>query len=265
MNSRKMKEILEEKLKDPQRKFIYDSKNDQLRVENCKTGKGITLSLPGIVAKWETEKEKAIERTVYYVEQGLEAMSHETLLNGREKFIYPVIRSASFPKTSKEGIPLIYDEHTAETRIYYAVDEGKTYRLIDKQLLDKEGMTHEQIREVALFNVRSLSTDYKIDEVSGNTFYFINHNDGYDASRLLNDAFLKEMEKKISGEMLIGVPHQDVLIIADIQNETGYDVMAQLTMSFFMNGRVPITALSLSYKNGHFEPIFILGKRKKNN
>ena len=30
--------------------------------------------------------------------------------------------------------------------------------------------------------------------------------------------------------MLVGVPHQDVLILADIRNKTGYDVMAHLTM-----------------------------------
>ena len=34
--------------------------------------------------------------------------------------------------------------------------------------------------------------------------------------------------------MLVGVPHQDVLILADIRNKTGYDVMAHLTMEFFL-------------------------------
>ena len=32
--------------------------------------------------------------------------------------------------------------------------------------------------------------------------------------------------------MAVAVPHQDVLILADIQNETGYDILAQMTMSF---------------------------------
>ena len=41
--------------------------------------------------------------------------------------------------------------------------------------------------------------------------------------------------------MLVGVPHQDVLILADIRNKTGYDVMAHLTMEFFTKGLVPIT------------------------
>ena len=66
-----------------------------------------------------------------------------------------------------------------------------------------------------------------------NTFYFLNKNDGYDASRILNDAFLKEMSQKVKGTMAVAVPHQDVLIIADIENDTGYDVIAQMTMSFY--------------------------------
>ena len=40
--------------------------------------------------------------------------------------------------------------------------------------------------------------------------------------------------------MLVAVPHQDVLIIADIRNKTGYDVMAHLTMEFFTKGLVPL-------------------------
>ena len=103
----------------------------------------------------------------------------------------------------------------------------------------------------------------KEDQVAGNTFYFLNKNDGYDASRILNDSFLKEMSHKMHGTMAIAVPHQDVLIIADIENDTGYDILAQMAMSFFANGRVPITALSFLYEDGELEPIFILGKNKK--
>jgi uncharacterized protein YtpQ (UPF0354 family) len=79
----------------------------------------------------------------------------------------------------------------------------------------------------------------------------------------LNQAFLKEMEEKISGTMVLAVPHQDVLIIADVQNDTGYDILAQMAMSFFSSGRVPITALSFLYENSELEPIFILGKNRK--
>ena len=129
--------------------------------------------------------------------------------------------------------------------------------------MEKEEWTPTSIKEMALFNVRSLSTQVKSDNVAGNIFYFLNSNDGYDASRILNDAFLKEMNEKVEGTMTVAVPHQDVLIIGDIRNETGYDVLAQMTMSFFASGRVPITALSFLYEGGELEPIFILGKNKK--
>lgn len=190
-------------------------------------------------------------------------MESQAELSGKEKNIFPVIRSTSFPSEAEEGIPFLYDHHTAETRIYYALDLGTTYRLIDSKLLKKEGWLAGQVRETALFNIRSLSVKLKEDRVADNTFYFLNSNDGYDASRILNTSFLNEMKKKMKGTMTVAVPHQDVLIIADVENNTGYDILAQMTMSFFASGRVPITALSFLYEDGELEPIFILGKTKK--
>ncbi len=262
MDSLKMKRELESRLSSQDRIITYDREQDELRIESKKAGKGITLSLAGIVAKWHNEKEKAIDEVVYYVEEGLKAMESPVQLTDHEKKIFPVIRSASFPAESEEGIPFLTDEHTAETKIYYAYDMGKTYRLLDSRVIDKQGWDPNRIKEMALFNVRSLSTSLKEDQVAGNSFYFLNTNDGYDASRILNKGFLHDMEKQMTGTMVVAVPHQDVLIIADIRNERGYDVLAQMTMSFFASGRVPITALSFYYEKGELEPIFILGKNK---
>ncbi|WP_174729409.1 DUF1444 domain-containing protein [Mesobacillus harenae] len=263
MDSKHIRKELENRLNSPDRKVSYDREKDQLRIEWAETGKGITVSLPGIAAKWQEQKEKAIDEVVYYVNEGLQAMVSKVQLKGKEKNIFPVIRSTSFPEEAEEGVPFLYDEHTAETRIYYALDMGKTYRLIDRKILDKENWTAAQVKETALFNVRSLPIMTREDTVAGNIFYFLNTNDGYDASRILNESFLSQMKQKTKGEMALAVPHQDVLIIADIQNNTGYDILAQMTMSFFASGRVPITALSFLYEEGELEPIFILGKNKK--
>lgn len=263
MDNQKMRKLLEARLSKEGRTIAYDRENESIRIESTKTNKGITVSISGIVEKWQTEKDKAIDEIAYYVEQGIATMEDHVQLTDHEKNILPVIRSASFPKESEEGVPFLFDEHTAETRIYYAVDLGKTYRLIDARLLEKEGWKAERIKEIALFNVRSLSTKLKEDRAAGNIFYFLNTNDGYDASRILNKQFLNDMQKKIAGKMVLAVPHQDVLIIADIRNNTGYDILAQMTMSFFANGRVPVTSLSFLYENEELEPIFILGKNRQ--
>jgi uncharacterized protein YtpQ (UPF0354 family) len=262
MTSRKLVEILKGKLTQAQWQFDFDRKKDSLRIEDSTTNKGVTLSLPGIIAKWETSKEKAIDEVVYYVEEALIVMNEKQELTGKGKSIFPVIRSTSFPTESNDGIPLCFSEHTAETRIYYALDLGNTYRLIDEKMMKKENWTSDQLKEVSSFNIRSLKTSVKEDNVAGNIFYFLNANDGYDASRILNESLLQSFEEKIEGKMAVAVPHQDVLIIVDVRNNTGYDILAQLTMSFFASGTVPITALSFLYENKKLEPVFILGKNK---
>ncbi|MBS2970057.1 DUF1444 domain-containing protein [Metabacillus sp. KIGAM252] len=264
MKPRKLSQLIEEKLSGHQWSFHYDREKETLRIEEPAIKKGITIGLNEIAARYETEKDKAIEEVIYHVEEALLAMKKESGLEGKEKSIFPVIRSTSFPEKSSEDIPLLFDEHTAETRIFYALDMGKTYRLIDVAMMEKEGWNRKRIKETAFFNLRSLAPSVKEDQVAGNTFYFFRANDGYDASRVLNDSLLESFKERISGTMALALPHQDVLIIADVQNETGYDILAQMTMSFFASGRVPITALSFLYEDGELEPVFILGKNRAN-
>ncbi|MFC0270338.1 DUF1444 domain-containing protein [Metabacillus herbersteinensis] len=262
MTSRIMVEKIKEKLAERDWTFSFDREKDTLRIENSSLNKGVTLSLPGIIAKWETRKEDALIEVVYYVEEALSVMGDSHTLSGKEKSIFPVIRSTSFTKETSDGVPLLFLAHTAETRIYYALDLGTTYKLIDQTMMEKENWTAERIKESAMFNLRSLETKYKEDSVAGNTFYFFNSNDGYDASRILNDSLLLAFQEKMEGNMAVAVPHQDVLIVVDVKNETGYDILAQLTMSFFASGTIPITALSFLYEKEELEPIFILGKNK---
>lgn len=255
--------LLKTKLSEEIYTYDYNRETNKLRLDHKELAKGIDISIPPILAKYETKKEKAIEEVVYTIQQTFQAMEKE--IAGEidpAASIYPVIRSTSFPQKSNEGNRFITKDHTAETRIYYALDLGNTYRLLDEKMLAEWNIRETEIRERAIFQVRNLETNYKKDEVAGNIFYFFNNNDGYDASRLLNESLLRDMKKQIVGDMTVSVPHQDVMIIGDIRNETGYDVLAQMTMHFFTVGTVPITSLSFIYENGDLEPIFILAKNR---
>lgn len=263
MNVFQMRDKLKARLNHLDVDFKFDREEETLRIYRTDNHKGVTIKLNAIVAKYEEQKDKIIDEIVYYVEEAIAQMGDHSLEKMEEIKIMPVVRATSFDKKTKEGHSFIYSEHTAETNIYYALDLGKSYRLIDESMLKTLNMTEQQIKEMSLFNVRKLKNKYSTDEVKGNIFYFINSNDGYDASRILNTSFLNEVQEQCEGEMLVAVPHQDVLIIADIRNKTGYDVMAHLTMEFFTKGLVPITSLSFGYDKGHLEPIFILGKNNK--
>ncbi|MDO5374910.1 MAG: DUF1444 domain-containing protein [Staphylococcus rostri] len=263
MNVFKMRDLLKTLLSNLEVGFQFNRDKESLRIYRTDNQKGVTVKLSPIVAKYNKGQQQIVEEIVYYVEETIAQMQDESTKTLDDIQILPVIRATSFHEKTPEGHQFLTDAHTAETRIYYALDLGKSYRLIDDKVLEDLGLTAQQVKEMALFNVRKLDISYKTDEVKGNIFYFFNTNDGYDASRILNKQLLQDFEAKCQGEMLVAVPHQDVLIIADIRNHTGYDVMAHMTMSFFTNGLVPITSLSLSYHDGKFEPIFILGKNNK--
>lgn len=265
MTNIKLKKILEERLADKNYQTSYNREKDLFRIEWKTSKKGMTITLSHVVAKYNQRGEIALDELENHIREALRIMNQEYQLTGREKNIYPVIRSTSFPTETKAKTKLITAEHTAETRIYYALDLGKSYQLIDDKMLEKEGWTTKQIEEIALFNIRSLPYNYKLDEVAGNRFYFVSTQDGYDASRILNEVFLEEMKANSEGDMAIAVPHQDVLIIADIQNKMGYDILAQMTMKFFTEGRIPITSLPLIYEDKKLEPIFILAKNQPEN
>lgn len=257
MNVFEIRDKLIEQLDDTIVNTSFDRKEETLRVERKDNQKGLTIKLAPVVAKYKEKQNRVLDEVLYYINETIQAMGNSTLPNGAK--IMPVIRSTSFPKEQND-IPFLIEPHTAETNIYYAIDLGKTYRLIDESLLDDLKLDRSHVKEQALFNIKGLSTSYKKDVVSGNTYYFFNTNDGYDASRILNKQLLNDFAQNAQGEMLVATPHADVLIIADIQNETGYDVLAQMLMTFFANGLVPITSLSFQYKEGVLTPVFILGK-----
>lgn len=261
MNLKELKEILISQLNRSGWSISYNQKEDKLTVISS-VKKGAHISLKPLLAKFERVGQAAIDEAVRYVEVTLLAMEKEISLHGMEKNIFPVIRSTSFPLQSNEGTDLIYDEHTAETRIFYAADFGEYYTLIDQELADKSGLTKSTIKETALFNLRSLPYEMKEDTVAGNTFYFVSAKDGYDASRILDMSIVDKIMQNAKGEVACAVPHADVCLYADITNDTGYDVLGQMVFQFFTQGKIPITALSFFIKNGELEPTFILAGRK---
>lgn len=262
MNMQQFRKKIEQRLERDGWTITYNHEESTLRIEDDEIKKGVTLALKPLIAKWEREEFSAVDEAIRYVEVGLLAMKQKPEIEGNEKKVFPVIRATSFPSETKDGHALLYDEHTAETRIYYVIDLGESYTLIQEPMLENSRYTKEKVREMAMFNVRSLPQPLKEDVVAGNRFFFLRAKDGFDASRILDHSLLDRMEKQATGQLAVAVPHQDVLIFADIVNERGYDVLAQIALQFFGEGRVPVTALPFMYENGELEPTFILAQRK---
>jgi uncharacterized protein YtpQ (UPF0354 family) len=270
MKTEQMRDLLKEALQEENWKTSWDRNEQKLKVYVAEQDRPFDISIPQVLKRMKEEQltaQKMAEELVGHIRIVTRSMQQkkELRLAGHERDVFPVIRSTSFPTQSKEGEVLVTEDHTAESRIYFAVDLGQSYVLIDEPLLQEAGWSKQELKEKALFNVRGLEQEVKQDKVAQNVFYFVSPPDGYAASRILNQSLLDAYAQRAEGDFCVATPHQDVLIMADIRNESGYDVLGQMTMQFYASGDIPVSALPFRYEEGELEPIFILAKRKPDN
>src|SRR5699024_939731 len=114
MTRLKMKKIHNERLAHEYIHTAYNREQDKNRNEWKDSHKGMSIKLPTVIAKYNERGEVALEELVEHVSEALKIMNVHHTLDGMEKYIYPVIRSTSFPTETKEGTKLVTKEHTAE-------------------------------------------------------------------------------------------------------------------------------------------------------
>lgn len=267
MKTTEVRKELEASLHEKNWRTTWDKDQEKIRVHLPLADKPVEISVPQLIQRLKHERrsqEQVIRETVKQIQIVHDSMEQKQKLNltEREQLIFPVMRSASFPTETADGNKLVFEDHTAESRIYFAVDLGKSYALIDEHMLSEAGWQPQELKEKALFNLRGLTQTAKLDVVQDNHFYFISPKDGYAASRILNAPLLQAYAQKAKGDFCLSIPHQDVLILADLRNDNGYDVLGQMTMHFYRHGDMPITPLPFQYKGSTLEPIFILAKRR---
>lgn len=209
--------------------------------------------------KRSEKSDKKLEEFIYHIGEQFEVQSKFNISGlGNAEFIenvYPVIRSSGFDKENKAGLVKFY--HTNETNTYLAYDIGNSYKLISEKILTEKKIKKEELYQKAISNLEKLPLNYKKDEVAGNVFYFLNTKDGYDGARILDKKVLDYFYKKIGSDYYVGLPHQDVLIVADIKNKQGLEILQKMMVHFFTEGIVPITTITFKYDGENLDSLFI--------
>lgn len=232
--------------------FIIDYKGFKAKVN-------ITNFLVRLDEKQSRKSDRLMADFIFNIEKNLLSQSNFDIstLNTKNilEKVYPVLRSVSFAKNSKQTF--IKKEHTNETTIYYAIDLENSYKLIDEKFFNEFEITEDVLHDNAIKNLAKLPLKYNVDTVADNTFYFLNAKDGYDGARLLDDNVLKYFWNKIKSPFYVGLPHQDTLIIADVKNKKGLEILQKMMVHFFTEGRVPITTITFKYDGTNLESLFI--------
>ena len=230
-----------------------------LEYENRRAKVDIDSFVRKLGDKETSESDKKIEEFVYYIVGNFNAQKELSIDNITEnellENIFPVVRASSFNKNNEKN--LVSFDHTNETRIYLAYDFKGGYKLLDGSFLSRFSKTEEEFLEFAKDNLKKLPLKYNVDEVVGNKFYFLNAKDGYDGARIIDKNVLNHFYDKIGDSFYVGLPHQDTLIIADVQNKQGLEILQKMMVHFFTEGLVPITTITFKYDGKELESYFI--------
>lgn len=210
----------------------------------------------------EAEESALIEAFAKRVAVAVREAGSRPHIAGQVDRLYPVLRHPAFLKEKGEQ-SFVYREHTAETVVLYALELEAGYTLITESMLTEAGLSAAEVHEHALRNLSRLGGEPKRDQVGDNVFYFHAFPDSYSASRVLNAELMTTMASHIQGKMGVAVPHQDVLIVADLADAKGAYLLAQIAVDFSMRGDVPITPLPFMYVEGELEPYMVMRNPKQ--
>ncbi|WP_260844512.1 DUF1444 family protein, partial [Staphylococcus capitis] len=83
-------------------------------------------------------------------------MPHHSLQKIQHIKIIPLLPPTTFHNNTKQPHSFIYTQHTPQTNIYYPLHLPKSYTLIHQTILKTLNITHQQIKQVSLFNLRKL-------------------------------------------------------------------------------------------------------------
>lgn len=224
--------------------------------EGERTDKKISLEpLYTRVEQKPDQRREALYEFVHYVAAAIKSQSVNRSLTDQETRVYPVLRHTS---QAQSGVWL-RKRHTEETVVAYALDLGEGYSLINEKMLDAAGWSEEKLHRCAMENLQRLPFGVKTQKVGETAIHFISPTDGYAASRVLLQPLLEEMDRKKSGHVLgVAIPHQDVLIVADLHDDRGAQLLARLAFDFASKGPTPICPLPFFYEQGELTPFLVI-------
>ncbi|MGC5323897.1 DUF1444 family protein [Brevibacillus sp. SYSU BS000544] len=215
------------------------------------------------VERYPDQRREALYSFVTHVVAGIKGLIETRDLTNQEMNVYPVLRHVSFVTNHPGGQKLVYREHTSESIIAYALDRKEGYLLINHSMLEDAGWSVDQLHTYSLQNLRKLPLSVRTQEVAGNPVHFINPQDGYAASRVLLTELLDQYDQEKKGEALgVAIPHMDVLIIVDIQDEIGMQLLSRLTYDFASKGDIPISPFPFLYHNQTLESYIVVKHSK---
>jgi uncharacterized protein YtpQ (UPF0354 family) len=156
----------------------------------------------------------------------------------------PVIVSVDDPQY---GDDYLLDEFLDDLAVAYAIGPPYGERLVTWTDLDQTGWSGRAVRRMARDNLDAMLDQVRIH---GQPPALMLSFDGLESSVLLADEFWQNVERHVPGELVIGVPARDVVIITGSQSRPGLEKAQRgVDRVFFAGDRHPVSRELLVWRH----------------
>ncbi len=159
------------------------------------------------------------------------AISDFAVLRGR---VLPMLKPISLLLLVHERqLPmLVYRPFLADLIITYVIDEPARLVYLNEQHLERWGLAEHELYSEALANLRRRTEErgtYTVTGQGATRLIIFKAQDGFDATRLLLPDLLGRWRSELPGNLVIGVPDRDFLILfSDADREVLANVARQI-------------------------------------
>ena len=170
--------------------------------------------------------------------------------------ILPVIKDERFIQSILEINPNFeknhtYEKYNSELYIFYVEDTETNINYLNQEDFEKLNIEKSELKKIAIEN---LSNSIEIERHGENGYYMLLADGNYESSMILLDIWNEE-NFKVKGEIVVGIPSRDLLIITGKNDAENIKKLKQTINEINENGDHLVSEKLFEYKNGKFETI----------
>ncbi|MGP5156369.1 DUF1444 family protein [Pseudoalteromonas prydzensis] len=181
----------------------------------------------------------------------------------------PVIKSQSYldgvkSQLAAAGVDEIqlpyYEKLTGELLVFYAIDSPDSLRFLTQQDFQSLGLSSRNLRSKAIANLDDYLSAInikieKLDIQDSGDVYMLVADENYEATAILTPSFKKLLKQKIPGEVIIGIPSRNILLIASKSDSKAVMSVAGITYSQYPELAYSISPFIYTLKDDSWQQI----------
>ncbi|MEH6393662.1 DUF1444 family protein [Pseudoalteromonas sp.] len=181
----------------------------------------------------------------------------------------PVIKSQSYLDGVKSQLAAAgaseiqlpyFEKLTGELLVFYAIDSPDSLRFLTQQDFQSLALSSRNLRSKAIANLDEYLNAInakieKLDIGDHGDVYMLVADENYEATAILTPSFKKLLKQKIPGEVIIGIPSRNILLMASKSDSKAVMSVAGITYSQYPELAYAISPYIYTLKDDSWQQI----------